>query len=528
MTTAPASAVVAAPLTSARLLFLATGLAGSFLIGMSAQFASTLVADVQGGLAATPDEASWILTVYTMASFVGVIVSGVLIRTLGIGRYVSANAVVFAATALGSAAAPALDFMVALRALQGFAAGGFGPAAFVAVFMITSGPRLPFGLTLLSFVLVLPATLGPVIAGYIGEALGWQTLFLLQAVIGALLAFAARAWLPHNRPDWSALRTDWTAIALLSIGVAALMLVLSQGTRRFWFESDVIVWASAASMGGWAGFLFLARFSPLPILAPLLLVERRFGVSIALNLMFRMGLVVTDYLVPQFLAVVHGYRPLQTADLMLSAVVAQVFALPLAWWLLHRLDQRAMMVLGLAACAVGTALMIDGTTLTAAEQFRAPLSLFGVGQVLFLAPALIVGAGALKPPEFATASLVFNLSTLGGTTLGVGLVSHLVTEREKFHSNLITETVSLYHSLDEDRVAMVAGALADRLLNDTAAASHALALVAAAARREAWILSFNDAFLVVAVVLAASTLGVLALGRAAPLSRRPAPEGTTS
>ena len=34
------------------------------------------------------------------------------------------------------------------------------------------------------------------------------------------------------------------------------------------------------------------------------------------------------------------------------------------------------------------------------------------------------------------------MTTLGGTTLGVGLVSNFVTEREKFHSNVITENIS--------------------------------------------------------------------------------------
>ncbi|WP_224680023.1 hypothetical protein [Mesorhizobium sp. BR1-1-9] len=47
--------------------------------------------------------------------------------------------------------------MIVLRTIQGFVAGGFGPAAFVAVFMVMGGPRLPLGVTLLAFVLLFPA-----------------------------------------------------------------------------------------------------------------------------------------------------------------------------------------------------------------------------------------------------------------------------------------------------------------------------------------------------------------------------------
>ena len=135
--------------------------------------------------------------------------------------------------------------------------------------MVTGGPRLPFGVTLLAFVLLFPGSLGPVIAGFAEDSLGWQTLFLIQAGIGATLALAAHTWAPHQeRPDWSALKTDWIAVIMLSLALATLMLVLSQGTRRFWFESEIILWGTAASIAASAGFAFLVRFSPLPIMSP--------------------------------------------------------------------------------------------------------------------------------------------------------------------------------------------------------------------------------------------------------------------
>ena len=191
--------------------------------------------------------------------FCGIVTSGLSIKFLGIGRYLVVSATTFAVTALACATAPDLQVMIALRTIQGFAAGGFGPAAFVAVFMVTGGPHLPFGVTLLAFVLLFPGSLGPVIAGFVEDSLGWQTLFLIQAGIGAILALAAHAWAPHQEsPDLSALKTDWIALTLLSIALATLTLLLSQGTRRFWFENETILWCTAASIAAWAGFAFLA------------------------------------------------------------------------------------------------------------------------------------------------------------------------------------------------------------------------------------------------------------------------------
>lgn len=510
------------PLTSEQIRFLAVGMAGSLLVGLSAQFSAANIADLQGGLSSTPDEASWVLTVYAMAGLVGVVTSGLFIRTLSIGRYMVVSAVVFATTALACSTGPSLGVMIGLRAVQGFAAGGFGPAAFVAVFMVAGpgGPRLPFVITLLAFVLLFPSTLGPVISGFVEDRFGWHALFLIQAGIGAALAFAALAWVPYKEADWSALKADWSAVILLSLAVATLILVFSQGTRRFWFESDIIVWSTAACIGATAGFVFLARFSPLPIIAPRLLLTRTFGIPIGLNLAFRAALVVIAFLVPQFLAVVHGYRPLDIAKLMLWAAIPQLLVLPLAWGVMHVVDTRWVMALGLMLCAAAAALAFDATALFAGDQFSLMLVLFAVGQLLFLAPALVIGSSGLKFPDLPTASVFFNLTTLGGTTMGVGLVSHLVTERAKFHSNVITENVSLYDALDADRVGRLAEALADRLADDAGATAQALALLAGTARREAWVLAFADAFLAVAAVLLFSALGVLAIGKSPPL--RPA------
>jgi MFS transporter, DHA2 family, multidrug resistance protein len=509
----------ASPLTSEQIRFLSVGMAGSLLVSLSAQLPSTNIADLQGALFATPDEASWVLTVYAMASLVGVVTSGLFIRALSIGRYMVASAVVFATAALACATGPELGVAIWLRAIQGFAAGGFGPAAFVAAFMVAGpgGPRLPSVVSVLALVLLVPGTLGPVISGFVEDGLGWQALFLVQASIGAALAVAARIWVPHKDSDWSALKADWAGVILLSVAVATLILVFNQGTRQFWFESEMIVWSTAACIGAAAGFGFLARFSPLPIISPKLLLTQKFGIPIGLNLAFRVALVVTAYLVPQFLAVVHGYRPLEVAKLMLWAAVAQLLVFPLAWRLMHLVDTRVVMALGLMLCAAGTTLAINVTNLSGAEQFRLTLVLFAVGQVLFLAPALVIGASGLKFADLPTASVFFNLTTLGGTTIGVGLASHLVAEREKFHSNVLTESVSLYDALDAYRVAGLAEALTSRAADGAGATAQALALVTASARREAWVLSFADAFFVVAVVLVVAAVGVVAIGRSQPL-----------
>lgn len=506
------------PLDHVRLLVVA--LAGYLLINVSGQFAGFNVADIQGRVGASADEGSWLTTVYTIGLFCGIVCSFPVIAAFGLRRYMAAGALVFALTALGCAAAPPLPAMIALRGLQGFAAGGFGPIAFVATFMTTGGPRLPFGLSLLALLLLLPATWGAVLSGFLEDRLGWQALFLVQALVGAALAAASILFMPRGPIAWQALRRDWMSMFLLSLALAATLLVLGQGTRRYWLDSSIIAWSIAVAAGAWTGFLATLRRSSMPVLDVALLARRAFIAPITLNLIFRTGFATTAFLIPQFLIVVQGYRPLELGRLFLWAAVPQLLVFPLTWWLLQRIDGRFVIGSGLILFGLGAILAADGTSLVAADQFRLALVLAGAGQVLFLVPNLVAGAGSLKPADGPTASLLFNATTVGGTSLGVALATELVTERQKFHFGSLAEGAAA-HGSKLDRLEAWTGGFAATAGDESIAAARAIATLARAVQREAWVLSFNDAFLLVGALLIAAAAGLLLLLRQPPLGGSP-------
>ncbi|HEY1140635.1 MAG TPA: hypothetical protein VGE88_10570, partial [Lysobacter sp.] len=229
-----------------------------------------------------------------------------------------------------------------------------------------------------------------------------------------------------------------------------------------------------------------------------------FGLPILLNLIFRASFAVTVYLIPLLLTLMQGYRPLETAQALWWCVLPQLAAFPLVWHLLSRVDGRKVMFGGLMLCSVGTLLAAYSTSQAAAEQLRASLLLVGVGQMMFLVPALLSGASTLGPSDGPTATVAFNATTLGGTTLGTGLMSHFVTEREKFHSSVLVEQVNWFGSVSSDRLSSLTSVLDMRLGEQDANVARAAAQVASVVRREAWLLSIDDAFLVIGAVLVVS------------------------
>ena len=173
---------------------------------------------------------------------------------------------------------------------------------------------------------------------------------------------------------------------------------------------------------------------------------------------------------------------------------------------------------GLLLVGLGTWLASCATGLVAGEQLRVSLVLLGMGQMLFLVPNLVVGALSVKPEDGPTATIAFNLTTLGGTALGVGLASHLATERQKLHSNILVDHVSWLDPLAGDRLSALASAWSTRI-GDDMAGNVALVNLGAAVRREAWLLAINDSFAVMAAVVIVGLLGVALIGPSPPLPR---------
>src|ERR1700761_5755953 len=80
--------------------------------------------DLTGTLGVSADEASWLLTVYSCALFLGVPVSIWMAGHYGYKRFLLTTIVVFAIASMGCAIAPDLGSMLIWRAVQGLAGAG--------------------------------------------------------------------------------------------------------------------------------------------------------------------------------------------------------------------------------------------------------------------------------------------------------------------------------------------------------------------------------------------------------------------
>src|SRR6516164_2916332 len=178
----------AAPAVSAKTwLAVIAATLGAFMAVLNIQIVNASLADIQGAIGAGIDDGGWISTSYLIAEIVVIPLSGWLARVFSVRIYLLTNAFLFLVFSAACAFAQDLPQMIALRAVQGFTGGVLIPMAFTLIITLLPNTKQPIGLAMFAISATFAPAIGPTIGGYLTENYGWQYIFYVNAVPGAIM-----------------------------------------------------------------------------------------------------------------------------------------------------------------------------------------------------------------------------------------------------------------------------------------------------------------------------------------------------
>jgi MFS family permease len=120
----------------------------------------------------------WILASFTLANLIGIVVAGTEIDRQGMVPPFLLGIGMFAGGLLVGGLAPSMPVLIAGRLAQGFASGVLISVAYAAVRTAYSAEVRPRMMALWSSAWVIPGLVGPAVAGFIAETIGWRWVFL--------------------------------------------------------------------------------------------------------------------------------------------------------------------------------------------------------------------------------------------------------------------------------------------------------------------------------------------------------------
>jgi DHA2 family multidrug resistance protein len=152
------------------------------------------------------------------------------------------------------------------------------------------------------------------------------------------------------------------------------------------------------------------------------------------------------------------------------------------------------------------------TNLTGADQLQWSQIVRALGQPLIITPLSSVATSEIMgSKDSGSASGLFNMTRNLGGSLGIACLSTLLTQREQFHSNRLSESISLYSMQTQERIDQMTQAFMNKGVNAYTAHDQAIAAIGNLVRREAYVMAFNDCFYFIGMGLLLSGVAIFFL-----------------
>ncbi len=488
---------------------------GSFMAVLNIQIVNASLADIQGAIGAGVDDGGWISTSYLVAEIVVIPLTAWLVQVFSVRRYLIANAALFVAFSIACAFAQNLNQMIALRAVQGFTGGVLIPVAFTIVISVLPAAKRPIGLALFGLGATFAPAIGPTIGGYLTENWGWEYIFYVNLVPG--IAMIAMLWFSLDRAPMKLelLKSgDWSGMAAIAIGLAALQTALEEGNKDDWLGSPFIVRLFVIAAAALSLFVWIELTRDKPLLNLRLIARRNFGFGLLANFLLGVALYGSVYLIPVYLARVQGYNAQQIGEVLAWTGLPQLLLIPFIPLLMKRFDPRWLIGIGFGLFATSNFMNAGMTPDYAGEQLLWPNIVRAIGQALAFTPLVAVANAGIEPANVGTSSALFNMMRNLGGAIGIATLQTFVTTREQFHSNVLMHSVSTLSEATRQRIGELTQYFLSHGVADPSAAAHqAIVAIGTTVRRQAFIMAFSDTFYLLGAALVVAMLATMLLKR---------------
>jgi MFS transporter, DHA2 family, multidrug resistance protein len=513
---APASPVATAASSTNPYVGILGVFLGAGLATLNARLVSVGLPDLRGAAGFGFDEASWLPTALNMATmFSGVFVCFLSVL-FGPRRILLLMAAIFTVTSAVLPFAPGYWPMLALVVIAGLASGTF--YSLTMTFVLTALPKrlIIFGIAAYAADIVFVSNIASALEGWYVEHLSWHWIFWNAALFTPLMMICVYFGIPQ-RPT-AGLRPSWRGFAYFSLGLSLVYGALDQGERLYWLNSGVVVAMLVAGIFLLAAAAVRRILQPNPIV-DLMFLNRRNIIILALSIFaFKFVHLATIVLVPGFLSNIQQYRPLETGN-ALAWVAVPMFAVV---WLVAAIviytNSRLILAVGLSVVAVTCWFCAHLDTSWSGSSFETMelfLAIGFAGSYVGLVGSIVLEAleaGVLtSAARAATFSGLMHFIRIFGGQIGVSVMTHFISAREKFHSNLLGLHVQAGTWITEERLRLLSAGLLRDSTGPEEAQFRAAGILGQQVRAQAYTLATADGFILIAWMVAAYLLVMLLL-----------------
>lgn len=421
-----------------RTLIVAAVMAATLMQTLDSTITNVALPNIQGNIGASVEQATWVITAYTIAAIIVIPLTPWLQSRFGRRNYYVASILGFTVASVMCGGSGSLGALAFWRVVQGLFGGG----------LLATGQTIlkdtfpPEKLNVSQGIFVIGAAMGPALGPPVGGILvdnySWNLCFYINVVPGLFSAIALFFLLRSPEPPKKS-AIDGIGIALLAIALGSMQYVLTEGEQHYWFADRGIRCMAFACICSAIGFVvYELRFISKPVVDLRVLANRTVWAGTLLAIASGGVSLGSTYILPQYVQGSLGFTPTLSGLMFLFRAIPIALFTPLLVKIVGKLDPRLMVGAAFAISGIAIAAMAWYTTSQSfVWTFAVPLALSGVGTAANFIPLSVAVLGGTSANDGPKASALINLGIQLGGSIAVAMLDVLLDKREAFHSTIL-------------------------------------------------------------------------------------------
>jgi EmrB/QacA subfamily drug resistance transporter len=391
-----------------------------FMIMLDNTVVNVALPSIQQDLGASISGLEWTINGYTLSFAVLLATGGRLGDIFGRRRMFLIGVVIFATSSATAGFAPDQTSLVISRIVQGVGAALMMPGTLSIITDAFPAHERGKAMGTWAGVSALALAVGPVLGGFLTEHVSWRAIFYINIPV-AVGAVAATLFAVRESRDTSVGReVDYAGVAVLTVGLTALVLALVEGNAWGWGSPQIIALLGAAVVA-LPAFVFVENRVKAPMVQFDLLSDRNFLASVVVALIITFAMMGVFFFLALYMQDILHYSPLEAGVRFLPSTLMIVGVAPVAGRLSDRFGPRWLIAGGLAIVAASlfsfSRIAVDSTYLDLLPGFM----LLGIGVAMTMSPMTSAAMNAVPVQKAGIASGVLSMFRMIGGSLGIAI-----------------------------------------------------------------------------------------------------------
>ncbi len=309
----------------------------------------------QARLAASQDEATWVLTSYLVSNAIILPISGWLSTVMGRKRFYMSCVALFTISSFCCGIAPSLGSLLFFRVLQGIGGGGLAPSEQAILTDTFPARQRGLAFALYGLAVVVAPAIGPALGGWITDTYSWRWIFFINIPVGFVSLTLTHLFVEDSKAAKKerkqtirhGIKVDYIGFGLIALGLGSLQVILDKGQEDDWFGSNFITsFAILAAIGLIGGVIWELWVSEDPIVDLALFKDTSFFINCFM--MFAVFFASSPRLnsSPSSRRFFSGMTPPKSGLILMPGGLVIMALMPLVGGLLRKFQPKYLIVFG--------------------------------------------------------------------------------------------------------------------------------------------------------------------------------------